>query len=159
MLQPSQQQEPLMPTEVPSRPFEHVSADFFSVAGKSFLVYADRLLGWPVVVMCGCDTTTSAAIAFFRRFFRDLGVPVQLRTDRGPQFTSRDFSDFLRRWGVCHEVSSPYYLQSNSHAEAVVKSVKHLVMKTAHSDTLTKDFDHGLLELRNTPRQDGCSPV
>uniref|UniRef100_A0A0P4VQ24 RNA-directed DNA polymerase n=2 Tax=Scylla olivacea TaxID=85551 RepID=A0A0P4VQ24_SCYOL len=159
VLQPSQQREPLMTEEVPSRPFECVSADFFSTAGKSFLVYADRLSGWPVVALCGSDTTAFATIAFFRRFFRDLGVPVRLRTDGGPQFTSRDFQDFLRRWGVRHEVSSPHYPQSNGHAEAAVKSVKQLVMKTAPSGTLTEDFDRGLLELRNTPRQDGRSPA
>ena len=90
-LLPSQQREPLIPTDVPSRPFECVSADFFSTAGKYFLVYADRLSGWPVVAVCGSNTTASATIAFFRKFFRDLGVPVRLRTDGGPQFTSRDF--------------------------------------------------------------------
>ena len=40
-LQPSQQQEPMMPEEAPELPFESVSADFFSTAGKSFLVYVD----------------------------------------------------------------------------------------------------------------------
>ena len=158
-LQPSQQQEPMMPEEAPELPFESVSADFFSTAGKSFLVYVDRLSGWPVVAQCGSDTTTTATIAFFRRFFRDLGVPVRLRSDGGPQFASREFADFLRRWGVRQEMSSPHYPQSNGHAEAAVKAVKHLIMKVAPTGTLNEDFDRGLLELRNTPRHDGRSPA
>ncbi|XP_047501826.1 uncharacterized protein K02A2.6-like [Penaeus chinensis] len=127
----SQQQEPMMTEEAPTKPFESVSADFF----------------------------TAATINFFRRFFRDLGVPLRLRTDGGPQFSSRDFNDFLCRWGVRHDTPSPHYPQSNGHAEAAVKAVKHLIMKVAPSGILNEVFDRGLLELRNTPSQDGRSPA
>ncbi|KAG0725569.1 hypothetical protein GWK47_038385 [Chionoecetes opilio] len=117
-MRPSQQQEPLLSDDDSTRPFESVSADFFTVVGKSFLVIADRLSGWPVVVPCGSDTMSAATIRQFRYYFRDVGVPVRLRTDRGPQLTSRDFAAFLDRWGVRHMVSSPHYPQSNGHAEA-----------------------------------------
>lgn len=58
-LLPSQQQEPYMCDDHLSRPIESVSADFFHITEKSFLVIADRLSGWPVVVPCGHDTTTA----------------------------------------------------------------------------------------------------
>ena len=160
VLQPSLQQEPLLNDDHPTRPFESVSADFFSVSGKSFLVVTDRLSGWPVVVPCKGDTTASNTIRIFCRYFREVGVPLRLRTDGGPQFTSRDFEDFLKRWGVHHVVSSPHYPQSNGHAEAAVKSVKHLILKTAPSGNIdNEDFDRGLLELRNTPGVSGRSPA
>ncbi|KAG7155102.1 pol Retrovirus-related Pol polyprotein from transposon-like 4 [Homarus americanus] len=57
-------------THRPSSP-----ADFFSTAGKHFLVVADRLSGWPVVVICGSDTTSAATIRHFWHLFRDLAVP------------------------------------------------------------------------------------
>lgn len=161
VLRPSLQQEPLMNDDHPSRPFESVSADFFSVAGKSFLVVTDRLSGWPVVVPCKGDTTASATIRIFCRYFREVGVPLRLRTDGGPQFTSREFANFLERWGVHHRVSSPHYPQSNGHAEAAVKSLKHLILKTAPSGNIDdcEDLDRGLLELRNTPNHTGRSPA
>ena len=124
-----------------------------------FLVYVDRLSGWPVVAACGTNTTAASTIRFCRMFFRDLGVPVRLRTDGGPQFTSSEFEDFLRRWGVRHDISTPHYPQSNGHAEAAVKSVKYLVKKVAPSGTFNEEFDRSLLELRNTPRPDGRSPA
>ena len=100
-------------------------------------------------------------IQLFRTFFRDLGVPIRLRTDGGPQFTSHDFADFLKRWGVRHDLSTPHYPQSNGHAESAVKAVKHLIMKvSSNGDIRNCDaFDRGLLEMRNTPRPDGRSPA
>ncbi|XP_045120347.1 uncharacterized protein LOC123509838 [Portunus trituberculatus] len=159
VLQPSQQQKPLMCDDNPSRPFESVSADFFTVAGKSFLVIADRLSGWPVVVPCGADTTATRTMQMFCRYFREVGVPLRLRTDGGPQFASADFQNFMERWGVHHIVTSPHYPQSNGHAEAAVKSVKHLILKTAPSGNInTEEFARGLLELRNSPNYTGRSP-
>ncbi|XP_068243679.1 uncharacterized protein [Palaemon carinicauda] len=49
-------------------------------------------------------------------------------------------------------VTSPHYPQSNGYAKATVKSVKHLILKTAPSGNIDcEDFDRGLLEPRNTP--------
>ena len=128
VLQPSQQQEPYRNDDHPIRPFESVSADFFQVAGKDFLVIADRLSGWPVVVPCNTGITAQALCRAICRYFRDVGVPLRLRSDGGPQFTSTEFKDCMTRWGVDHIVSTPHYPQSNGHAEAAVKAVKHLIL-------------------------------
>ncbi|XP_068224072.1 uncharacterized protein [Palaemon carinicauda] len=160
MLQPSLQQEPLLSDDHPTRPFESVSVDFFIVAGKSFLVVTDRLSGWPVMVPCKGDTTASNTIRIFCCYFREVGVPLRLRTDGGPQFASKDFQDFMMRWGVHHIMSSPHHPQSNGHAEASVKAIKHLILKTAPSGNIDcEEFDRGLLELRNTPNFTGHSPA
>ncbi|XP_037774030.1 uncharacterized protein LOC119570301 [Penaeus monodon] len=43
---------------------------------------------------------------------------------------------------------------------ATVKSAKYLILKTAPSGNIdTKEFDRGLLELRNTPTASGRSPA
>ncbi|XP_064110327.1 uncharacterized protein K02A2.6-like [Macrobrachium nipponense] len=144
----------------PRTPFESVSADFFTVAGKAFLVIVDRLSGWPVVVPCKGDTTASNTIRIFCRYFREVGVPLRLRTDGGPQFSSNEFRDFMERWGVRHVITSPYYPQSNGHAEAAVKSIKHLILTTVPSGNIDREeFDQGHLELRNTPNFTGRSPA
>ncbi|MEL6606359.1 MAG: RNase H-like domain-containing protein, partial [Cyanobacteria bacterium J06614_10] len=157
---PSQQQEPYKCDDHPSRPFESVSADFFSIAGKSFLVIADRLSGWPVVVPCRNDTTAATVIRKFCTYFREVGVPLRLRTDGGPPFSSHDFRNFTDRWCVNHIITSPHYPQSNGHAEAAVKAVKHLILKSAPSGNIDCEaFDRGLLEIRNTPSAAGRSPA
>ncbi|XP_047472032.1 uncharacterized protein LOC125027171, partial [Penaeus chinensis] len=67
---------------------------------------------------------------------------------------------FFQRWGVRHAMSSPHYPQSNGHAEAAVKKVKYLIMKTAPNGNIdSEEFDRGLLELHNTPNFTGRSPA
>ncbi|XP_069978514.1 uncharacterized protein [Penaeus vannamei] len=143
-----QQQEPYLCNDQPSRPFESVSADFFQVAGKSFLVIVDRLSGWPVVTPCGQDTTATKVMRMF------------CMTDGGTPFTSEEFRRFTERWGIHHLVASPHYPQSNGHAEAAVKSVKYLILKMAPDGNIDCEaFDRGLLELRNNPTPAGRSPA
>ena len=78
----------------------------------------DRLTGWPCVAPLGHSTTSNAVITALRRWFPDIGVPVVLMTDGGPQFSSRLFAVFCQRWGIDHISSSPHYPQTNGHAEA-----------------------------------------
>ena len=128
---PSLQREPLRSEPLPSRVFEDVSADFFHYTGRDYLVYVDRLSGWPVIFHFPKGKTTSRhTIQACRRAFVELGVPVRFRSDGGPQFTSREFSQFLKRGGVCAALSTPHYPQSNGHAEAAVKAMQKLIATT-----------------------------
>lgn len=159
-LLPTQQKEPLCQDEdLPSRVFESVSADYFHVAGRTFLVYVDRKSGWPYVSSCPRQASAAHLVTVLRSVFADTGVPVVLRTDGGPQFTSSTLRRFLTRWGVEHRITSPYNPQANGHAEATVKVVKKLILTSTQGGQLDEDdFARGLLELRNTPHADGRSP-
>ena len=157
---PSRQREPMSSDPAPSRPFESVSTDFFSHAGHNYLVYVDRLSGWPIVASCPGDPTARTLIRHLRQIFASTGVPCVMRSDNGPQYTARVTRDFLDRWGVIHRPSTPHYAQSNGHAEAAVKLVKRLIQKSEAAANLdSDDFARGLLEIRNTPRSDGRSPA
>ncbi|XP_043223095.1 uncharacterized protein K02A2.6-like [Amphibalanus amphitrite] len=157
----SHQNEPLWRDEArPTRAFESVSADYFHVAGRTYLVYVDRLSGWPYVTVCPRTASADHLVTQLRQLFSQTGVPAVLRTDGGPQFASSTLRRFLDRWGVLHEMSSPHYARSNGHAEATVKTVKKIVVAASASGRLDDDLlDRGLLELRNTPRADGRSPA
>ncbi|KAK3896105.1 hypothetical protein Pcinc_000203 [Petrolisthes cinctipes] len=160
-LLPSHPNEPLwQDSDRPERVFESVSADYFHVAGRTYLVYIDRLSGWPHVTACPRHASADHLIRVLRSVFADTGVPVILRTDGGPQLTSSSVRRFLARWGVEHRVSSPHNPRANGHAEAAVKAVKKLIMTTTERGQLDEDeFARGLLELRNTPKADGRSPA
>lgn len=62
-------------------------------------------------------------------------MPVQLRTDAGPQFGSSAFWAFVQRGGIHHVSSSPNYPQPNRHAKALVKKAKNLITKVCAADS------------------------
>jgi hypothetical protein len=157
---PHQQKEPLMRDPLPTRVFEDVSADLFQVGSLHVLVYADRLSGWPIVHQWRHDPSAREVTQAVIENFVDLGVPVRLRSDNGPQFEAHSFQTKLSQWGVAWGSSTPHYPQSNGHAEAAVAAMKDLVTKiSSHGDITSDEFARGMLEFRNTPRENGKSPA
>ena len=157
---PSLPKEPLMADPLPEFVFQSVSADLFQAGNLYFLVYTDRLSGWTVVHQWRHLPSSKEVIRAIIGDFVDLGIPQRFRSDGGTQFSSKEFRGFLNRWKVEWCPSTPTYAQSNGHAEATVKSVKHLVLKCATSgDLSSEEFLQGLLELRNTPDATGFSPA
>jgi hypothetical protein len=96
----TQQQEPMMSDPLPTRVFEDTSADLFQSGRLHVLVYADRLSGWPVIHRWMRDPTAREVTQAIIGNFVDLGVPVRIRTDNGPQFAAGIFQQALRKWGV-----------------------------------------------------------
>lgn len=159
ILLPSQQKETMIQDPLPKRPFQIVSADYFQFAGREYLIYTDRLTGWPMVKAFNKEATASNLISTLRKFFEATGVPEMLKTDNGSQFTANNVKKFLSHWAVKHITSSPHYPQSNGHAEVSVKIIKHLIMKSTKNGNLdTDEFTAALIEMRNTPRNNGLSP-
>ena len=158
---PSLQKEPMILDPLPNRPFSEVSMDLFSTGGKYFMVYVDRLSGWPIVCRFGSRCPDSKTIVTtLSKIFADTGVPVRVRCDNGPQFAKAlDFRQFLKRWNVILAPSSPHFPQSNGHAEAGVKAMKTLILKCLKNGSLDEEaYAAGLLEFRNTPTAAGMSP-
>ena len=99
---------------------------------------------------------TSAITNILEDWFIDVGKPLRLRSDGGPQFRT-PFIEWCEKMGIQHELSSPDHHESNGHAESAVKAMKHLLAKSGGS---WKAFRKGLIEWRNTPRcSDGFSPA
>ena len=84
------------------------------------------------------------------------GVPEELSSDGGLEFTAGCTEAFLRLWGVRHCVSSAHFPESNGRAEVAVKSAKRLLMSnTSPTGSLDHDrFLRAMLQLHNTPDPD-----
>ena len=124
-----------------------------------FSLRTDRLSGWTEVYSTPKRSTAAGAqglISCFRRLFATFGVPEEISSDGGPEFTAKDTKDSLNKWGVHHGISSSYFPQSNGRAEVAVKSTKRLLRSNIDaSETLNSDkFLRTLLQLRNTPDPD-----
>ena len=92
-----------------------------------------------------------------RRIFVTFGVPVEISSDGGPEFSAKVTKDFLKRWGIHHRMSSAYHPVSNGRAELAVKASKRLLMENIGSNgELNNDrMIQALLTQRNTP-DPGC---
>ena len=162
---PSQSRLPPAEPEIPSAPFESVASDYFQLGGKHYLVSVDRLTNWPEVREAMPKTEDAGAdgmIRSFRELFGMFGVPKQLSTDGGPQYTSKQFKEFLDVWGVSHRNSAAYNPESNGRAEVGVKSVKRLLRDNvdAQGRLNTDAVLRAMLQFRNTPDPDtGWSPA
>ena len=156
---PSQAAMPAAPPSTPSTPFEMIFADFFSYAGSHYLLAGDRLSGWVEVYRSLHGSNKSGAkglITALRSLFATFGVPVELSSDGGPEFSANETELFLKKWGVGHRISSAYFPQSNGRAEVSVKKCKRLLMENIDPNgSLDNDrFLRALLQMRNTPDSD-----
>ena len=70
-------------------------------------------------------TTSTKIIETLQKLFARNGVPAQLVSDNGAQFTLEEFQQFLKRNGIKHITSAPYYPATNGLAERSVHSFEN----------------------------------
>lgn len=106
---------------------------------------------WPEV-FCTQSTTASRTVDFLRITFARFGLPLQLVSDNGPQFTCEEFQHFMKRNGIKHITSAPFHPATNGLAERFVQTLKQsLRAMKGENGTLQKKIANILLTYRNTP--------
>ena len=80
------------------------------------------------------------------------GIPGQLISDNGPQFSPTSFAKFAEDYGFTHILTSPRYPQANGVVISAVQTVKKLLWKTS-------DPYKALIAYRATPLESGISPA
>ena len=140
--------EPLKPTPTPSLPWEEVSSDIFEFNNAHYLIVVDYFSNFIEADKLD-NLSSSGTINLMKSYFRRHGIPLKLRTDNGPQYSSSEFAEFCVKYGIEHHTSSPYHPQGNGHAERGVQTVKRLWRKC-------KDKHLALLDYCTTPLE-SCS--
>ncbi len=97
------------------------------------------------------SSTSNATIPVLRDLFSKYGIPYQLVSDKGPQFTSEEFQHFLKVNGVKHVQVALYHAASNGAAEHMVQSFKRALSASKGSTrSLQQRLDSFLLTYRTT---------
>lgn len=87
-----------------------------------------------------------------RIVFAQKGIPEQIVSDNGPQFTSHEFDEFIRKNGIKHCKSAPYHPATNGLAERFVQTFKRSLKSMRNQEmSLNKKIANSLLLYRNAP--------
>ena len=122
-------QEPLISTSLPDYPWRMIGMDLFELEIKHYLLVVDYFSCYPEVIYLKL-TTSLDTTASLKSIFSRHGIPDSVRTDKGPQYSSRDFSKLASLYVFTHITSSPLYPHINGLAEGMVQTVKWLLRQS-----------------------------
>ncbi|KAJ8872369.1 hypothetical protein PR048_025973 [Dryococelus australis] len=128
--------------------------EHLTLKGDYFLIIADNCSGCFDFTLLQ-STTHDAVMRELKRWFSQHGIPDELRTDGGSQYSSHEFEKFRREWNFRHCISSPHFPRFNGLAERYVQESKNRIRKCYMDDT---DTMLALLHLRNIPGGKSESP-
>lgn len=140
--------EPLIPHEIPTLPFNKVACDIFEFKNQNFLIIVDYFSKW-IEIRKIKNKDSKEIIRVWIEIFSTFGIPKQIIADNVP-FNSFDCRQFATRWDIEISTSSPRYPKSNGLAERGVQIVKN-ILKKSKSD---EETSIAMLEYRNTPTKD-----
>ena len=146
------QTAPLHPWEWPSAPNERLHIDFAGpFMNILFIVIIDAHSKWPEVFPMK-SMTTGLTIDILRSLFARSGIPKQIVTDNGAQFTSDEFRAFVTANGIKYFRSAPYHPATNGLAERFVQTLKQsLRAMSSQPISLNVKLANFLLTYHNSP--------
>ena len=106
----SQKPEPLMVSKLPDLPWQKVATDLFSWKGSQYLLVIDYFSRYVELSKLSA-TTSQDVINQMKSIFARHGIPNEVVSDNGPQFSSKVFHSFAGEYGFVHTTSSPSTLK------------------------------------------------
>ena len=146
-----QRAEPLLPSRLPNLPWQKLGTDLFEWNKSTYLIIVDYYSRY-IELSKLRNTSAEEVISQTKSIFARHGIPEELFSDNGPQFSSEAFTQFAQSYGFKHVTSSPYFPQSNGEAERAVQTIKNLMKKK-------DDLYLAILAYRATPTELGYSPA
>ena len=124
----TQQRETLQFIDTLQIAWEQLGLDIFTLRNTQYPLVIDYFSQFPVVKQLQSLHSLSV-IKHLKDIFTKIGIPRCIVSDGGTQFTSQQFQDFTKTWGIQHKVSSPTDAQSNGQAECFVQIIKNRLTK------------------------------
>ena len=149
----SQQQEGLSQYEVPAGPWKRLGIDYFKWNQQRYLLIADYYSRFPIIRSVSTMSTTHL-VTVLKTIFSEYGIPEELASGQGSQFTSEQYTSFAKEYNIKITHSSPWYPQSNRFIESMVKITKQILEQCKQTSS---DPHMAMLLYRATPLQSGMT--
>ena len=117
--------EPLKPTVPPSLPWQKIGTDLFEFQGEHYLLSVCYRSKFPEVTKME-SLRSSVVVEELKRQFGVHGIPAEVVSDNGPQFSSSEFQEFpmtLQR-SVCNFACS-YRHSYRMHCANLTTTISH----------------------------------
>ena len=134
--------------KLPPFPWYTLMTDIFYWKRMDFLIVADVFSKYFLVRKLA-NSTSATICAELATIVTELGLPHIIRSDNGPFYNSKEFQQFLQRYNITHQTSSPHHPRSNGFVERMVRVAKKLMDKVGREGKL---WISGLYEYRVTPQ-------
>ncbi|KAG1927362.1 retrotransposable element [Pimephales promelas] len=127
----------LRPLPVPTRPWSHIALDFItglpaSAGNTVILTVVDRFSkSAHFIPLAKLPSAKETAQIMVNHVFRLHGLPTDVVSDRGPQFSSQFWKEFCRLIGATVSLSSGFHPQTNGQAERANQIVARILRSLA----------------------------
>ena len=150
---------PLQMFNLPSRRFDHIHIDLVGPLPPSqgqthLLTVVDRYTRWPEAIPLKSTDTESCARALIFHWIARFGIPLDITSDRGPQFTSRLWASITKLLGIAHHHTTAYHPQSNGLVERFHRHLKAAMRARLSGPNWVDELPWVLLGIRTVPKVD-----
>lgn len=156
---------PIIEQPLPDRRFGSIHLDIvgplpISEGMRYLFTIVDRFTRWPEAIPMPDATATTCARVFIRHWISRFGVPGNLTSDRGPQFTSHLWKELNRLLGISSSTTTAYHPQANGMVERLHRQLKSSLKARMTGPNWMDELPLVLLGLRTAWREDPeCSPA
>lgn len=120
----------LTPWPYPDKCWSRIHTDFLGpFHGHMFMVIIDAYSKWPEIIDMQQSTQASKVIKKFKKGLVRFGLPRQIVSDNGRQYTSTEFQEFCKKNGIKQTFTAPHHPATNGAAENFVETFKDKVDK------------------------------
>ena len=150
---------PLTKFERATARFAHVHVDLVGPLPASkghthLLTVIDRFTRWPEAIPLAQTDTASIGRAFALHWVARFGVPSDITSDRGAQFTSDMWKALAESLGSKIHHTTAYHPQSNGLVERFHRSLKAALRARLTTPSWLDELPWVMLGLRTTPKED-----
>ena len=150
---------PLHKFERANARFAHVHVDLVGPLPSSkgythLLTVIDRFTRWPEAIPLTQTDTAAIGRAFAMHWVARFGVPADITSDRGPQFTSDIWRAMAESLGAKIHHTTAYHPQANGLVERFHRSLKAALRARLTMTAWIDELPWVLLGLRTMPKQD-----
>ncbi|XP_048583356.1 uncharacterized protein K02A2.6-like [Nematostella vectensis] len=120
----SHKEEPIKPTQIPSKPWKTISTDFGGPYpdGHYNLVVIDKRSRYPVVERVP-STSLGPVKERMKNIFAAYGTPKRVESDNGPPFNSGDYEEFAKEEGFDPHRITPGHPRANGESEKFMQTL------------------------------------